>query len=99
MNIDINKLPVLAKEYLAKVLQHAKFIFIIMVVGLSSFLIFEINQLTSQEPEPEQVTEQLEIIKRPKIDQETIDKIRNLEDRNIAVQALFKKARDNPFQD
>lgn len=78
---------------------HAKVIFILTIISLSGFLIFEINRLTAKEPTSEQISEQLETIKRLKIDQDTIDKIEQLEDQNIAVQSLFQAARDNPFQD
>lgn len=99
MNIDLKTLPDQFKVYAKKLMRHMKFIFIIAILAVSSFLVFEINNLTNQEPSQEQITEQQEIIKRPRIDQETIDKIEQLEDQNIAVQSLFKTARDNPFQD
>lgn len=99
MNIDINKIPVSFKSSLKNFLKHAKFVFIIVIIGLSGFLIFEINGLISKEPSDEQISQQLDIIKRPKIDQATIDKIEQLEDHNVAVQTLFKSARDNPFKD
>lgn len=99
MNIDLKTLPTITRVKLKSLFKHAKFIFIISIILISSFLIFEINRLTSKEPSPEQITAQQEIIKRPKIDQETIDKIEQLEDQNVAVQSLFKTARDNPFQE
>lgn len=98
-NIDIKNIPTLLKSSLKPVLAHAKVIFILGIILLSGFLVFEINRLTAKEPTPEQISEQLEIIKRPKIDQDTINKIEQLEDQNIAVQSLFQAARDNPFQD
>lgn len=99
MNIDLKTLPEQLKSYFKALNRHMKFIFIIVILGVSSFLVFEINRLTNKEPSLEQITQQQEIIKRPRIDQETISKIEQLEDQNIAVQSLFKTARDNPFQD
>ncbi len=98
-NIDLKKIPKMLKSALLNLLKHAKFIFIIIIMVLIGFLVFEINQLINKEPTEEQISAQLEIIKRPKIDQETIYKIEKLEDQNVAVQALFQKARDNPFKD
>lgn len=98
-NIDIKQLPELLRSTFGKFLKHAKFIFIIMVILLNGFLVFEINRLINKEPTEEQVTAQLETIKRPKIDQDTINKIEQLEDQNVGVRSLFKQARDNPFQD
>ena len=99
MNIDLKTIPGALKTKAKSLFKHAKFIFIITIILISGFLIFQINRLTSQEPTAEQLTAQQEIIKRPKIDQATIDKIEQLEDQNIAVQSLFDSARNNPFQD
>lgn len=98
-NIDIKQLPQTIKAFFKRFLKHAKFMFIIFVLCLAGFLIFEINVLINQEPTDEQISAQSQTIKRPKIDQETINKIEQLEDHNVAVQALFKQARNNPFSD
>lgn len=98
-NIDINQLPKNIKSFTKNILKHAKFIFIIVVLCLVGFLIFEINLLINKDPTEEQITAKEQTIKRPRIDQQTIDKIEQLKDHNVAVQALFKNARNNPFQD
>lgn len=98
-NIDLKKITNRITGLYKGLLKHAKFIFIVIVVLLAGFLIFEINVLINKEPTDEQISAQLQTIKRPKIDQDTIDKIEQLEDHNVAVQSLFKAARDNPFQD
>lgn len=99
MNIDLKKLPQIISQYTKSFLVHARLMFVVLILFLSGFLIFEINVLINREPTDEQITQQLEIIKRPKIDQDTINKIEQLEDHNVAVKSLFKHARDNPFQD
>jgi hypothetical protein len=66
---------------------------------LYGFLVFQIGTLASKEPDESSVTEQLNAVKRLKIDQATIDKINQLQDQNVTVQSIFKDARDNPFQD
>ncbi|HET7673350.1 MAG TPA: hypothetical protein VFK11_02465 [Candidatus Saccharimonadales bacterium] len=103
MNADINfdpkKIIEATRQFINDASRYAKFTFIIVILVLSGFLVFEINRLINKEPSPEQIVEQQEIIKRPKLDQETIDKIEALKDHNIAARALFKAARDNPFQD
>lgn len=79
--------------------KYSTFAFIVTVLSLYSFLIFQIGNLSHKEPEDYEVTEQLNTVKRLKIDQDTIDKIEQLEDQNIGVQSLFKAARDDPFRD
>lgn len=99
MNIDFKQLPIYFKKAINYLKKYLIVIFAIFVVAINGFLILKINQLGSQEPLPEQVQEQQNAIKRINIDQESIDKIQSLEERNIAVQSLFKDARDNPFSD
>ncbi len=98
-NIDIKQIPQTIKALIKSFLKHAKLIFIVVVFLLAGFLIFEINVLINQAPTDEQISAQSQTIKRPKIDQETINKVEQLEDHNVAVQALFRQAGDNPFQD
>jgi len=99
MNINIKKIPLYFKKALYSLQKFLVPIFILLVVGVNGFLVYKINQFSTQEPSSEQVSEQQNIIKRINIDQEAIDKILSLEERNIAVKSLFKEARNNPFKD
>jgi hypothetical protein len=98
-DLDIKAIPVLLKK-LQKILQrYSVIIFILTILGIYGFLVFQIRQLSVAEPDQDQVTEQLKTTPRIKIDEESIAKIKQLEDQNVGVQALFKSARDNPFED
>ena len=99
MTFNIKTILPYIKKMLAKARSYATFVFIIGILLLYGFLVFQIGSLASKEPDDSSVSEQLNTLKRLKIDQETIDKIEQLEDQNVSVQALFKEARDNPFQD
>lgn len=99
MNIDIKQLPIYFKKLLAQLNRFLVPIFVCLVLGVIGFLVYKINQFSNLDPEPEQVAQEQNVIKRIKIDQATIDKIQSLEQRNIAVKSLFKDARDNPFSD
>ena len=87
------------KKILAKVQPYISFAFIMGILLLYGFLVFQIGSLASKEPDESSITEQLNSVKRLKIDQATIDKINQLQDQNVTVQSIFKDARDNPFQD
>lgn len=88
-----------ASVLLKKIQKYAVFVFLISIFSVYGFLIFQIGRLSQYEPDEAAVKEQLNTVKRLKIDQNTIDKIEQLEDQNVSVQSLFKSARDNPFQD
>ncbi len=72
---------------------------IILIAGLFGcygYLITRIGTYTSREPSA-QVSEQA--IKRLTIDEDSINKIEDLEDQNVEVRALFERARNNPFSE
>ncbi len=71
-------------------------LFIAGLVGCYGFLITRIGAYTQREPSS-QVSEQA--IKRLTIDEESIQKIKDLEDQNVEVRALFERARNNPFSE
>lgn len=98
-SLNIKQIPVYLKRFVNKSKKVMVPVFLLFVLGVNGFLIFRINQYSSQEPSPEQIAEQQDTIKRIVIDESAIDKILELEKRNIAVKSLFEKARDNPFKD
>lgn len=98
-NLNFKQIIAYALGVVGFLKKHAPIIFIVTVLSIYGFLIFQINQLSTAEPSPEQIAEQQNLIQRLKIDQESVDKIQQLEDQNVSVKSLFKSARDNPFQD
>ncbi len=98
-NFNIKQVPTYFKIFVNKSKKIMVPVFLLLVLSVNGFLIFRINQYSSQEPSAEQLNEQQSTIKRIIIDEDSIDKILSLEKRNIAVKSLFEKARDNPFRD
>lgn len=97
MNLDLKKLPSLIQPILAKINRYKVFGFVIVLLVSYGFLVYRINSLVSSEPTDDQISEKLETVQRPKIDQATLDKIQQLQDQNVDVQTLFTQARENPF--
>jgi hypothetical protein len=98
-NLSLKQITDIVAKLYQFLKKHSPVIFIVIVFSVYGFLIFQINQLSTAEPTPEQVAEQQNLIPRLKIDKEAVNKIEQLEDQNISVQSLFKAARDNPFKD
>ena len=99
LDIDFKKLPVSFKKTLARIKRFEVITFVVLLVGLYGFLIMQISSSATSEPTQAQVMEELGTVKRLKIDQDSIDKIQQLEDQNVVVQSLFQEARDNPFSE
>ncbi len=101
MNLDINLKSInkISSQIRSFFAQYATLMFFVFVLSLYSFLVWQIGALSRAEPTDDQVAEQLKTAPRPKINQETLDKVQQLSDQNVAVESLFKSARDNPFQE
>jgi hypothetical protein len=99
MNIDFKTLPGKILPLLLTVKRYMVLIFILALVSIYGFLVFNINTMVQKEPTEDAVQEKLNTVQRPKIDKQSLEKIQQLEDQNIDVQALFKQARDNPFSE
>lgn len=99
MKIDLKKIPGKMQELFQKLKGYSVFIFIVSILLIFSFLVFRINMLTRIEPSDDAVSEKLQTVKRPKIDQDSIDKLQALQDNSVEVQTLFQQARNNPFHE
>jgi hypothetical protein len=74
-------------------------LFALFLLGMYGFLIYQISVLSQSEPDPATVSESLSTVKRLQIDQESIDKVLELEEQNVEVKTLFQQARQNPFNE
>lgn len=99
MNIEVKDIPVKLRGLQTKGKRYIVMAFFIFLALLYGGVMLRINTLNRQEPTEEAVAEKLQNTKRPKIDQDTINKIKELEDNSAEVQSLFKDARNNPFQE
>lgn len=73
-------------------------IFLATIVLVYGFVIWRVNVLVNVEPTASQVASELNATS-PKIDQATVDKVKQLQDNSVNVQALFDQARQNPFHE
>ena len=82
-----------------KVFRYLGVMFIVLSMGMYSFLVFRINTLVNSEPSEDAITEKLQTVQRPRIDQSVVDKIQQLQDNSTEAKTLFQAARDNPFHE
>lgn len=99
LKININDLAKKILPVINIVRRYLLIIFIIIFALIYGFLVFRVNSLNRLEPTDEALTEKLSATKRPKINQDDIDKIQQLQDNSVEVQSLFNQARNNPFQE
>ena len=98
-DINVKQIGATAKKSLGRLKVYASFLAVIAILLIYSFLVFRVSTLSQAEPDEAAVAEKSNTIKRLRIDQNSVDKLDDLEDQNVGVQSLFEEARDNPFQD
>lgn len=99
MNTDLKDLkPILIKasKWLKRYMLIISFIVVSLIYG---GLVIQINLLNRKEPTDAQFNEKIQKITQPKIDEATVLKLKQLESNSDEVKALFKEARENPFQE
>lgn len=97
-------------KYLEKVIKYLKpienivkkypgVVFLLFFSILAGYLVVRIGYLSRQEPTKSQIDQKLTEIGQTKIDSESLNKLKELEGRNISIEALFDNGRTNPFED
>jgi hypothetical protein len=74
-------------------------LFLLLVVIVYAFVIWRVDTLSNAQPPADVIASKLSSSKNPRIDQVTVDKITQLQDNSVNVQALFNQARQNPFHE
>jgi hypothetical protein len=74
-------------------------IFFVFLAVIYGFLLWRITSLSQATPDPSTVATKAQATHSPHIDQSVVNKIQQLQDNSVNVQALFDEARSNPFQE
>lgn len=93
---DPRELLALAK---IKFVRFRVVIFVVFVAIVYGYTLWQINNFTNAQPSPLQVSNQASspTATIPRIDPATVQKIEQLKDNSVNVQALFNQSRNNPF--
>ena len=99
MNLEINNIKKPFSKILLFLNKYRLEIFIIFACIIFGYIITRISIYSTQEPTQEAISEKVKTVKLPKIDENAVKNIEQLEDQNIEVQSLFNEARNNPFSE
>lgn len=91
-------IPKQTKHFLLRLNSYRGLLFFIVLTSLYSFIVWRINVLSTAPPSQADVQSASQSVKRPKISDETVQKLQRLEDNSVRVQSLFSEARENPFR-
>lgn len=99
MNIEIKNITKIGPK-IVKIFDRYKVIFLMIVLLLIfGLLVINIGRYSTRDPSQSEIDERIKTVQVPKIDQEAVSKILELEDQNIEVKSLFEDARNNPFSE
>ncbi len=87
------------KPVLNFIVRYKKFLFVITVLLLVTFLVYRINQFSNTTPSESTIDEQLQTVALPKFDPHVLESIQKLQNQNVEVRSLFDQARNNPFNE
>lgn len=73
------------------------FIFFLVVAALYGYIVWRINVYSNTPASQSEAS--AKAATQPHIDPATVQKLQNLQDNSVNVQALFDQARQNPFQE
>ena len=98
MNIDIKPLLKKLQPFINFLKKDSVAIFLVIIAIIFGFLIWRIGSLAGAEPSESEVDEKLLTVVRPRLDKDSIDKIKALQAHNVDIQSYFVD-RSNPFQE
>ncbi len=96
-NIDLGTLSTQFSGLLKKLRGYSGLTFFLAVAVLYGFILWRINVYSSVPAN--QAEENAHLATQPHVDQTTVQKMLDLQDNSVNVQALFDQARQNPFQE
>ena len=80
------------------IVRYAVVIFVVSVVGIFMYMTLSISRYANLEPSSSQEEERKASMTTVRLDESSINKIKQLEDQNISIETLFNNGRANPFQ-
>lgn len=98
MKLDTKKLLSQLNTIKNFIVRWAVIIFIVGTALVFVFLIFRISSLSNYEPTDDQIEERLSATNAVRLDSDAVQKIEELQDRNISLESLFNNGRANPFE-
>lgn len=99
MNTSLSKYTTSIKSAAVSLSRYKLIIFVVLVLSVYGYIIFNISVLTNAQPSEERITELSSPIRSAKIDEKVINQLQQLQDNSVSVKALFDEARNNPFQE
>lgn len=80
------------------IVRYAVVIFVVSVVGIFTYMTLSIARYANLDPTTSQEEDRKASVSAVKLDEKSVNKIKELQDQNISIESLFDNGRANPFQ-
>ena len=97
ISVNLKSIKPQLKKHSQRVLKHAPFIAVLVVLIVYTYTVVRISSLTTAEPSAEDESVALASTNIPKVDKKAVEQIQSLEKSSVEIQSLFNEARNNPF--
>lgn len=87
------------QRILGQIVRFKVALFALLVAAVYLYVILQVDTLSKAQPSATTIAEQSHTSATPNIDPATVEKIQQLQNNSVSVQALFNQARANPFQE
>lgn len=81
-----------------QLMRYRVLLFALLLILVYGTLALHMHSLSTAQPDQSAIASQSKL-RQPHIDQATVNKIKQLQDNSVNVQALFNQARQNPFNE
>lgn len=90
------QLSIPIKSFIKILIKYSRVIIFVGFSFMVGIITVRVGEYSSREPSTDQIAE----VKKntTKIDEESLSKLKELEDRNVSIEALFNNGRTNPFE-
>ena len=99
MNLSLAGLTDGAKHVLTRGAKYIVLLFLLLLIGVYGFVLFQIYTLQNVQPNSNDVAAQAQPYATPQVDPTVVKQMQALQDNNVSVKALFDQARNSPFQE
>lgn len=97
IKLDIGSLGAGFGAFLKRLRAYRALAFFLVVAALYGYIVWRINVYSNAPADQNDANAQ--IARQPHIDPSTVQKMQDLQNNSVSVQALFNQARENPFQE
>lgn len=95
--LNLKSIQPIVGAFAQKIQRYSTVLLFMLFTVAYVYIIFQINSLNDPQVTQSAVTQEVESLPTPSLDEDAASKLESLKDNNVNVQVLFEESRTNPF--